>query len=320
MKKNRLYSQILLITLLILALFGCSVKSQNGSAEIPMAVAETAAFSYGNGGFVNASMKTKGMTAAYTDGVSYEEDETGVNINGKKLIKTVEISSETKEFDKSIEWLKSYIESFSGIIDNSYIDSGNKTNKYYRKNAFFSVRVPAASLDSFLSKIGDNLNVTFQQESITDVTDSYDDTEKRKNTLLIEEEKLNELLRKAKAVEDLVAIESKLSEVRFEIQNIENRLKRYDKQIDYSTINISISEVIDLTENIEKEDYSKSNLIRLLNKNLEDTKKFVVKCAVFLFTHIPAICFSLIVIVIVLSIVLLIRNVKKKKPKNNENN
>lgn len=309
----------LLIIICILSLFGC--RFNNIAPQSGFIVKETAAY-VGANGFNRASMKTMAAydmveeaAVDYTAGAAYDADVNGVS--GKKLIKTVDISSETKEFDKAIEFVKSYVESYEGIIDNSYIDAGNKADPNYRKNAHFSIRVPAESLDSFLCKIGDNLSVTFQQESVRDVTDAYDDTEQRKKTLLIEEEKLNELLKKAKTVEELVSVESKLSEVRYEIQNIENRLKRYDRQIDYSTINISIQEVRDLTDIVEKEDYSKSNLIKMLNKNLEDTKNFVIKTGVFLFTHIPAICLILICVVIVLIIIAIIRAGAGNKEKEN---
>ena len=64
-----------------------------------------------------------------------------------------------------------------------------------------------------VSEIG---NVTQKNESVEDVTLQYVDVESRKKALETEQERLMELLSSAENMEDLLAIESKLSEVRYE--------------------------------------------------------------------------------------------------------
>lgn len=44
-------------------------------------------------------------------------------------------------------------------------------------------------------------------------------------------------------MEDLLAIESKLSDVRYELENYGSQLRLLDNQIDYSTVNVEITEV-----------------------------------------------------------------------------
>lgn len=296
-----------LFTLIILSLFGCGVNRRFGFMNAPMfKVAETGA------------AKAMSSYAAGNDAV-YEEAavmDTAYGTTDKKIIRTVDLVAESKEFDDALILIKSQVNNNSGIIDNSYVDSGNiASDTAYRKNAHFSIRIPAEKANNFLKSIKTELNVTFEQENMRDVTDAYDDTASRKETFLIEEKKLNELLSKAKNIDDIIRIEEKLAEVRRDLQNIDTRLKRYDRQIDYTTINVTINEVANLTDFVPKEDLSRQNLLKQLNKNFEATKKFVISLCVFLFVHIPAICLILIVIIIFLLIVLIVKAATRPREK-----
>ena len=51
------------------------------------------------------------------------------------------------------------------------------------------------------------------------------------------------MLSKSTDVETLIALEQRLSDVRYEIEAIERNLRNYDAQIRYSTIDLSIQEV-----------------------------------------------------------------------------
>ena len=298
---------LLISSFIILALISCGVN--NSSPQSMMLRAETtAAAMYAGAGFSRANAKQAAVSdMAYAveedtyDGATYTTS--GSSTSDRKIIKTVDLNTETKQFDEAIEWIKSYVASFDGIIDNSYVDSGNINNKNYRKNANFNVRIPATKLDSFLSKIGDKLNITFRQENISDITDEYSDTESRLKSLKIEEESLNDMLKKAKNVEEMIKVEDKLSSVRTEIENITRRLNRFDKQITYSTVHINISEVKDLTEpQVPEDDFSKETLIKQLRKNFTEAKSFVMRLGANIFTHIPWIILGLVAILLILII------------------
>lgn len=317
MKQFKKLLALVIIVFTILTLISCGVNNSDATtlmlqAETTMASARsTAGF-----GSVNAKMVAANDMAAEEvmhSGASFAEMGGSAN-SDRKIVKTVDLNTETKTFDESIEWLKSYIKSFDGIIDNTYVDSGNLSNKNYRRNANFNVRIPATKLDSFLSKIGDNLNITFRQENISDITEEYSDTESRLNSLKIEEESLNSMLKKAKTVEEMIKVEDKLSSVRTDIENITRRLKRYDKQVTYSTVSINISEVKDLTDTkVNEDDFSRDTLVKQLNKNFVEVKKFVKKVAAYLFTNIPWIILGLIVILIQIVLYLIFKAIFGKK-------
>ena len=299
-------SSLIISVFIILTLISCGVN--NNANQQMLRLETTAAKMYGGAGFAKANAKVAAVNdiafeEAGSDGVYFTSNSSGTITNDRKIIKTVDLSTETKTFTESIEWLKTYVESYKGIIDSSYIDSGNIENKNYRKNANFNIRIPAERLDSFLSKIGDNLNIVFRQENISDITDEYSDTESRLKSLKIEEESLNSMLKKAKNVEEMIKVEDKLSSVRTDIENITRRLNQYDKQVTYSTVHINISEVKDLTEpEVQDDDFSKETLIKQLRKNMEEAKTFVMRLGANIFTHIPWIIIGLVAILIIIII------------------
>ena len=318
----KIFKRIFLIVvsiLTILSLFSCGVYNikKDNSKQKEVVYETTAAMSYGiDSGFSISNAKV----SAVAD-ILAEESFVEAGSGDRKLVKSVNLNTETKTFDASIEWLKKYVSSYNGIIDNSYIDTGDASSSNYKKNAYFAVRIPANKLDSFLSKIGDNLNITFKQENIVDVTEDYFDSESRLKSLKIEEENLNEMLKKAKSVDEMIKVEDKLSEVRSNIENINRRIKNYDKQINYSKDDISITEVKDLTDTkVKADDFSKETLNKKMLKTIEDVKLFLKKLAAYIFINIPWIILFLIVILIEIIIYMIIKSIfGGKKELDNKN-
>lgn len=318
----KIFKRIFLIVvsiLTILSLFSCGVYNikKDNSKQKEVVYETTAAMSYGiDSGFSISNAKV----SAVAD-ILAEESFVEAGSGDRKLVKSVNLNTETKTFDASIEWLKKYVSSYNGIIDNSYIDTGDASSSNYKKNAYFAVRIPANKLDSFLSKIGDNLNITFKQENIVDVTEDYFDSESRLKSLKIEEENLNEMLKKAKSVDEMIKVEDKLSEVRSNIENINRRIKNYDKQINYSKVDISITEVKDLTDTkVKADDFSKETLNKKMLKTIEDVKLFLKKLAAYIFINIPWIILFLIVILIEIIIYMIIKSIfGGKKELDNKN-
>lgn len=176
-----------------------------------------------------------------------EAPEVNENVTERKLIKTVNISTETEQFDilmpalqNQVEQLGGYIEEISVYQNGSYY---NVDTEETLRGASMTARVPKENLDSFLAQVGEQSNVVSQSERVEDVTLQYVDLDSHKRVLVSEQERLIELLEQAETVEDLIAIEGRLSEVRYQIESMESQLRTYDNKIDYSTVYLSISEV-----------------------------------------------------------------------------
>ena len=109
------------------------------------------------------------------------------------------------------------------------------------------MRIPKSNLDAFLGDVAENSNITSRSEQERDVTTSYVDLESHKKVLLTEQERLMTYLEQAESIEEMMTIESRLSDIRYQLESMESQLRTYDSQIEYSTVSLYISEVVELT-------------------------------------------------------------------------
>ena len=68
-----------------------------------------------------------------------------------------------------------------------------------------------------------------------------------KKALETEQDRLLELMEQAETTEDLLAIESRLTDVRYQLESAASQLKLYDSLVSYSTVYLTVEEVQKLT-------------------------------------------------------------------------
>ena len=261
-----------LAMLLPLSVSGCGAGSYSKSAATTEAVAEEWAYdtsaSAGGGMFLNDGEVSKsdageaGAPEDKRDGQMPEAAEVS-----RKLIKNVNLDVETETFDSLLAALWEKTEAFGGYIEESYTYNGSRYNENRRRNANLSIRIPARRLEEFLSEVSALSNVVSRNESVTDVTLQYVDLESHKKALLAEQERLLELLARAETIEDIISLESRLSEVRCQIESMESQLRTMDNQVSFSTVNLNVNEVTKLTPVKEQSPWEKisTGFVRSLN-------------------------------------------------------
>ena len=114
----------------------------------------------------------------------------------RKLIKTVNLNLETENYDALMAGLEQEIEALGGYIEFKDAYHGNynsRTNSYRNRYANITARIPAAKLDEFTKTVGEIGNITYESESVEDVTLKYVDLSSHKKMLLAEQERLMEL-------------------------------------------------------------------------------------------------------------------------------
>lgn len=189
--------------------------------------------------------------AAGNEKAEYEAEDTEILEEGadtaaqeRKLIKTVDLYVETENYDALLANLEKQIETLGGYVEYRYQYNGSHYSYYEElRNVQLEIRIPSDRLDEFIGKVEEQSNVIDRQEQVEDVTLKYVDLESHKTVLVTEQERLLELLEQAETVEDIIALEQRLSEVRYELESMESQLRTLDNQIDYSTINLNIGEV-----------------------------------------------------------------------------
>lgn len=184
------------------------------------------------------------MDAPMENGSTAVTGETKPVVNNRKLIKNVSMDVETEQFDTFVPSIEKQVADLGG-----YIESLNTRNgSYYdyegsTRSAEIVARIPKNNLDAFVSLIEGNSNITNRTENVEDVTLQYVDLESHKKMLLAEQESLLSLLENAESIEDIITIEGRLSEVRYQIESMESQLRTFDNLVDYSTVRLYINEV-----------------------------------------------------------------------------
>lgn len=137
----------------------------------------------------------------------------------RKLIKNVWLTAETEDFDGLMAGVTSRISQLGGYVENqeAYYGSAYRNSGSCRRD--LTIRIPADQLANFVSQVSEISNVTSSRESAEDVTLSYADTESRKKALETEQDRLLELMEQAETTEDLLAIESRLTDVRYQLES-----------------------------------------------------------------------------------------------------
>ena len=162
----------------------------------------------------------------------------------RKIIKTYNLSLETKNFEQDAAFIVSEAEALGGYIANSSV-SGNRLSADSRgsRSARYTVRVPANALDSYVASVSSVCNVYSSSLTTEDVTDSYYGIQAQLESLVIQEQKLTEMLAEADNLQDMIVLDDKLTSVRSEINSLNYRLQSMDKSVNYSYVYITLNEV-----------------------------------------------------------------------------
>lgn len=300
-----------MLTLAVFSLTACGGSSKSSSydnaetmaAAYAVTSAETAAELYRE----TADMEMgSGSALGGSTEISTPQD------TGRKLIRTVNLSVETDDFETLLKDLEAQIAALSGYVEQSDISGKSMNYDSSRRRASMTVRIPSTSLNSFISSVEANGNVTNKSETTSDVTLQYSDLESRKKSLTIEQDRIWALLEKADTLESVIALEERLSEIRYELESMESRLRLYDNQVEYSTVYINIQEVKIYTPTAP-ETFSE-RIQKGFIKNLENMEEFFVDLTILIISTIP-IWVPIVIIVLIILFVL-----KKRKASKNIKN
>lgn len=230
----------ILVTLCMLAalLAGCGGASKSTQAFDAAAAAPAEA---ANGAYYDME------SAKSEDGGLTGDTDSTVLPEGRKWIITVNMSAETEDLDALMEALNGKISGLGGYVEDQDSYNGSMYSSRRYRSASLTVRVPAERVDEFTAEMSGIANVVSTNLSREDITLSYVATESRVKALQTEEARLLELMEQAETMADLLEIESRLTDVRYELENRASQLRLYDNQVDYATIYLSIDEVQEYT-------------------------------------------------------------------------
>lgn len=245
----------------VLIISGCSTQKSSTSMDsaapsAPADVPEYNAKEEMDSVSVGSSNSFTGVgNAEYGDEVTAEAEQSVENTNeqsqsGRKIIRSANVELETKEFDKIVNIITEKTNFLGGYIESSSITGGRPVNKEDFRNrvASFKLRIPEKSFEQLLLDFNDIGNVIRIERGGADITSEYFDAEARLKSLLIQEERLLEILKKADTVADIIELERELSSVRYQVESYTGTLRKWDNLVSFSTIDVIVYEVREIKE------------------------------------------------------------------------
>ena len=261
-----------------------------------------------------AALQESGDTGADSTDADGQVDTSEIP-DSRKLIRNVDLSFETTDFDTFVQDIQSKTTALGGYIESSDLSGNAYTDRH--RYAYFTLRIPKPQVDTFLSFAEGEANLTRKYENTQDITLQYYDTESRKKALQSEYDRLLELMAKAESVDAVIAIEQRLSEIRYQLDSFESDLRRYDNQVDYSTITVNVSETTVLTASENSGFWSRVQAN--LESNLKDLCDAGIGFLIWFLSSLPVLLALAILFYIIYRIVKMIRSRRKARRAENAN-
>ena len=244
--KKRFWA-LLLAGLLMCGLTACGGGGASGdsAASESMSMGETGYYAEDSAELTEAPMEPGLADGGMNGGGVYD---------GSKLILRGSITAEATDFDAALSAIEQQVSKAGG-----YIESSSTSGSVGYRWANLVARVPQEQFENTFDAVGENCHVTESSRSTQNVSAAYYDAESRRTALETKRERLLALLEKAESMEDIIALESALSDVQYEIEGLSGTLRDYDRLISFSTVEIYLNEVRDLSV-IQEEDSFLSDL------------------------------------------------------------
>ncbi len=323
MKKGRVLSVICFVLIMVLLLSACASKGMNSATDTSSP--EVSSSSYGSSMGYDSLTNEKGDTEAavapgeadYGTADSQTENSSDEDINNsaalttgdleaqsqEKIIKNYYLDIETQDFDQLITNINDQIKSLGGYVESSSIGGKSFYESNVTRRGSIVARIPTDRADEFVNTVDETANVTNNQSSTKNVTLDYVDTQSKIEALKIEQERLYAILEKAEDLDSVITLESRLSDIRYELENYESQLRVYDNQVQYSTITMEIQEVERITPDTKEKPTFVSRIQNGFSDTLYNISEGFQNFMVWLIVNLPYLLIWGIIIFIIIMVV-----------------
>src|SRR5713226_4551237 len=235
--RNRIVFQGSLGILVILALLlaACGGSSTNGSSAAP----------------TTGQVPQSGKSSSQGSNSSSGQTSKSPSFSGPQyLIKSLQVNMQVKDTRQVASELQSWIATTDPRSTSAGIDYEQTDNNLYTVAMTFSVTSTQYTqieeyLAGYAQQNGGKLNSL--HESVQDVTNDYIDTQSRLTNLRGEQQRLLTLLSNTTALGDIITVESKLTDVEGQIEDIEAHLSALKNQTTFYTVTIGLQPITPIT-------------------------------------------------------------------------
>ena len=307
---------LILALLMLLTLCACG-SSKASSVEAPMEEAMEAEY---NGDYYAADtvqMAAASGLAPNARGASANTSaKTGSEvpeIDPEKIIYSANATVETTDFEAGLAAVEALVERFDAWIESSSVNGSNfyDISRGYAstRSASYTLRVPSERFQELMGTLSEIGNVPYTHVYTENVSAQYYDTQARMEAYKAQEARLLEMMDRAESVDDLISIESRLSDLRYEIESLQTSLNQWDRRVAYSSVYLELQEVREYTQDTPVQLGFGERLGRAFRSGIHGFVAFCQDAILWLAESLPA----LVLIALVLIVLLAVRKNRKKK-------
>lgn len=152
----------------------------------------------------------------------------------QRIVKTGEITLEVANVAESLGRIRAMVAELNGYIGGSQAGT-------LEQSATLTIRIPAAAFDGALARLHElDADVIVEATREQDVTGQVVDLAARIDNLSASEASYRALVARAEEIDDILAVQSRLDDVRGEIEQLQAQLDALEGQADLSTLTITL--------------------------------------------------------------------------------
>lgn len=231
------------------------------------------------------------------------------SFDDEKIIYSGSAFIETRDFDATCEGIRRMIDYWGGFLESSSVRGSNYYSDGHR-SADYTVRIPRSAFAYVTENLSVLGNVTSCTVSAENIGGQYRDTASRLSTYRVEEERLLAMLAKCETVEDMLNIEDRLADVRYNIESLTTTLNSWDSLVNYSTLTLSVTEVKEYTP--EPEPGYWRSIAQRFTDTLKGVGNFFAELFAFIIAALPVI---VLLGLAALAVVLIVKSAKTRRVK-----
>lgn len=245
-------------------------------------------------------------------------------ITEEMLVYSADIDMETIHYDDDKQSLMDLIKSNGGFISSS--SESNDDYYWYRNDSskraskYWSVefRVPSDKYQTIVQSVGTIGNVKRCDQNVQNIQTEYHDVELQLEQLKIQEEQLEKLADQTDDIEYLYQIMNKLSETRIQIDKLNTQKNKYETDVKYSYITLSLREVDEYSESGQLVPEKELTFIEEIVKNFADANENLVDDVKDIILNIVYNIYNIIILIVIIQTIVYWRK-KQKKSKRYKN-
>ena len=158
----------------------------------------------------------------------------------RKLVKSASLRIRVENLDTADASVTELLQKYDAYAAATVVDENSRT---------YSLRVPAPHYDIFLAGMNGIGRLLHRYENTEDVTLRYYDLEGRLETKKELLRTFQSYLGKAKTIEEILAVEARISELQYDIEGTGKQLRNLANRVDYATIDLTLLGPVAATQN-----------------------------------------------------------------------